>query len=523
MRDRLWRLLAFLVLGALFCPLIPALLALLRAACQPGVWVALLADRQLPQALLASLSATVISVGGALFLSSVVLASSWQSARWAWVQARLPWLLAIPHVAFASALLLVFAAGGLLSQSWLAWQPPGDPWGVGLGVALAIKESFFVLWVLIPALGRSRLGDLFLSGRTLGYSRWRCWWRLVLPRLKPELRWLTVTLAAWSLFVVDVALILGPGNPPTLSVLAWQWLSQPDPALQYQGLAACLLLMVCLAGLMLLVELAWRLPLPLPAPNRSFNRCGQLSARWMTGGLMRSALLCLAILALASVAVSRFSGQGSVWQFSFSAWQQVSLAPLGTTVTLALASAALGLLAVLVWLQAGGRGLFWLWLPLLLPVQPLVAGQYQLWLAGPGGYSWAAVLWSHLLWVVPYMALIIGPAWHQRDWRIAVSGRSLGLSPTRVRLTLELPQLARPLLAALAVGFAVSVAQYLPTLYLGGGRIITLTTEAVALSSGGDQRQLAVQSLLLCALVVVAFLVTYGLAMWLTRYRRGLA
>lgn len=30
----------------------------------------------------------------------------------------------------------------------------------------------------------------------------------------------------WSLSVVDVAIILGPGNPPTLAVISWQWLTQ---------------------------------------------------------------------------------------------------------------------------------------------------------------------------------------------------------------------------------------------------------------------------------------------------------
>jgi ABC-type uncharacterized transport system YnjBCD permease subunit len=39
------------------------------------------------------------------------------------------------------------------------------------------------------------------------------------------------------------------------------------------------------------------------------------------------------------------------------------------------------------------------------------------------------------------------------------------------------------------VGFSVSIAQYLPTLWLGAGRIPTLTSEAVALSSGGEAQR----------------------------------
>jgi hypothetical protein len=46
----------------------------------------------------------------------------------------------------------------------------------------------------------------------------------------------------------------------------------------------------------------------------------------------------------------------------------------------------------------------------------------------------------------------------------------------------------RPALLAFATGFSVSMAQYMPTLWLGAGRFATLTTETVALSSGAASR-----------------------------------
>ena len=56
--------------------------------------------------------------------------------------------------------------------------------------------------------------------------------------------------------------------------------------------------------------------------------------------------------------------------------------------------------------------------------------------------------------------------------------------------------LLAPILTAAAVGFAVSVGQYLPTLLIGGGRVETLTTEAVALAAGGDRRLIGVYALM---------------------------
>ena len=62
-----------------------------------------------------------------------------------------------------------------------------------------------------------------------------------------------------------------------------------------------------------------------------------------------------------------------------------------------------------------------------------------------------------------------------------------------------------PVLTAAAVGFAVSLGQYLPTLLIGGGRIETLTTEAVALSSGGNRRLIGAFAVLQLVLPAAAF------------------
>ena len=69
---------------------------------------------------------------------------------------------------------------------------------------------------------------------------------------------------------------------------------------------------------------------------------------------------------------------------------------------------------------------------------------------------------------------------------------------------------------------AVSVGQYLPTLFAGGGRFVTVTTEAVSLSAGGNYRLMAVHALL----QIVIPLAGFGLAAWLGwrvgLHRRGL-
>ena len=82
--------------------------------------------------------------------------------------------------------------------------------------------------------------------------------------------------------------------------------------------------------------------------------------------------------------------------------------------------------------------------------------------------------------------------------------------------------LLRPVLTAAAVGLAVSVGQYLPTLLIGGGRVETLTTEAVALSSGGNRRLIGAAALLQMALPALAFALALGLPALTFRHRRGM-
>ena len=80
------------------------------------------------------------------------------------------------------------------------------------------------------------------------------------------------------------------------------------------------------------------------------------------------------------------------------------------------------------------------------------------------------------------------------------------MSRSRIFWRIRLPILLRPVLTAAAVGFAVSIGQYLPTLLVGAGRWPTLATEAVALSSGGDRRVIGVYAILQLLLPAIGFL-----------------
>ena len=113
----------------IYLPLLPAAGVLFTPVLSLSSWQQLLADPQLPQAAAATFISTLIAVGGALLLTLLIIATLWPSPAWQRLASRLPWLLALPHVAFASAALLLFAEGGALYRLLPALSPIQDRYG----------------------------------------------------------------------------------------------------------------------------------------------------------------------------------------------------------------------------------------------------------------------------------------------------------------------------------------------------------------------------------------------------------
>lgn len=495
------------IMTAVYLPLVPATLSLLAPALRTTHWLALFDDPQLPQALLATLVSVSLAAFGALTIALLAILFLWPGAGWARLYSRLPLLLAIPHVAFATSMLLIFAEGGMLWQ-WLPFlnsQP--DRYGIGLGITLAVKESAFLLWILSALLSEKQLSQQVIVLDSLGYSRLQCLNWLVLPSIAPALGKAMLAVVAWSLSVVDVAIVLGPGNPPTLAVLSWQWLSQGDAEQQAKGALSSLLLVLLLFIFALVGYLFWRgWRSMIPAVNGIRLRFSSATiARPLVQLLPISGVVCALVLALCAN------------------YSSLNSEALSNSLQLGLISSVLGLLILFAWLEWGPQtGHRWVWLPIILPALPLVTGQYLLALyTGQDGLM-TTIIWGHLLWVMPWMLFVLKPAWQRIDPRLILIAQTLGWSRGRIFWRVKFPLLLRPALIAFAVGFSVSIAQYMPTLWLGAGRYPTLTTEAVALSSGGSTAILATQALWQLLLPLSVFVLTAFFAAWLGRFRQGL-
>ena len=210
-------------------------------------------------------------------------------------------------------------------------------------------------------------------------------------------------------------------------------------------------------------------------------------------------------------------------QWTVQAWRSVlgSSSALGTTLWLASTSALSALVLAVTLLEALPRrwhaafmalALVLLLVPALVWAWLLQKGALALGLDGSAGGLWLA----HTVTVWPYVLLSLQAPYAGVDGRLAAVAASLGRSRWAYLWQVQLPLLRGALAGAGAIGFAVSVAQFLPTLFVGGGRLSTVSTEALALSSGGQRSLVAAYALLQWVLPACAF----ALAWWLGRARR---
>jgi putative thiamine transport system permease protein len=150
-----------------------------------------------------------------------------------------------------------------------------------------------------------------------------------------------------------------------------------------------------------------------------------------------------------------------------------------------------------------------IYLPLLVPSIAFLFG--IVWVKEIIGVNavFSMVVVGHLLFVMPYVFLSLATSYRKLDLRYAKVAASLGCSPWSVFYSVKLPQLMPPILFSSALGLAISFSQYLPTLLLGGGRINTLTTEAVAIASGASRRISAVYVIIQLLLPAFGFILAW--------------
>ncbi len=494
---------------------------------------------------------TGVATTAIAFTLSLAFVASWVGTSvFARLQHMVSPLLSVPHAAVAFALAFLVSPAGFLLRLVSPWltgftRPPDwlvvhDPFALTMIAGLVVKEVPFLLLVMLAALPQVPVAEMRRLAAAFGYGRVAGFVYALAPAIYGQVRLAVYAVVAYASSVVDVAAILGPVLPAPLPVRLLGWMGDPDLSMRFVASAGALVqLAVTAVSLLLwfgLEKLVGGLAMAFCERGVRFRR-----DRW----LRRAALAGMALASgtvFAGIAVLALWSVAGLWQFpdvlparlTLGTWTSSlpgAAAPLWTTLLVGSLSTLAALLLTVGCLEneaetarrAGSRALFLIYLPLLVPQISFVFGLQVLMIVSGLDGSFPALVLVHLVFVLPYVFLSLADPWRSYDRRYDVVAASFGKSRATILLRVRLPMLLRAMLTAAAVGFAVSVGLYLPTVLIGAGRLTTVTTEAVALASGGNARLIGVYAFLQALLPFFGFAIASLVPALLFRNRRLLA
>lgn len=540
------------VIAGLYGTLLPAF-GHLPAAGQTGpnldAFRALLGWPGLWDAVRLSLTTGLIATGISLLIVMLITAG-WSGTRaFRTLERLLSPLLSVPHAAAAFGLAFLIAPSGWIARLFSPWltgwdRPPDllivqDEYGLAMTLGMITKEVPFLLLMTLAALGQADAQRSVTIAQALGYNRMTGWLKTVFPRVYAQIRLPVYVTLAYAMTVVDVAIILGPNTPSTLSVQIVKWMSDPDLTLRLQAAAGALLQLGLVIGALLFWKGGeWVVTLL----GRRWIMAGQRGradpvisgAALITGGISAVAILLgIGILGVWSIAAQWSFPDALPDAFTMRSWMRHGPGTwdaLRETAIIALFVTIFAIVLTIGCLEAEcrydlhltRRGLWLLYLPLLIPQVAFLPGLQIMFLNLGANTGRLPVMMAHLIFVLPYVYLSLADPYRAWDKRYATVAAALGTGAEGVLWRVRLPMLLRPILTAMAVGIAVSVGQYLATLLIGGGRVATLTTEALALSSGGDRRAIGVYALMQTGAALVPFALALFIPVLVWRNRKGL-
>ena len=489
---------------------------------KPGFW------HSLHLSLWIGLATTFLS----LVLVAGFFAANWGSPAFLRIQRFVSPLMSVPHAAVAFGLAFLIAPSGWIMRLCSPWatgfdRPPdwlivNDPMGYALLLGLILKEVPFLFLVGLSASSQINVDERLKLARSMGYGRIWGWVITVFPSLYKLMRLPVIAVIAYSTSVVDMAIILGPNFPAMLPVQLLRWMNDPELEMRFIAAAGA----VWQLGATLFAVLIWWLCEKII--GYAFRRAAIHGNRLAKDGWMRGAvsglLLVLVTISVLSFVILFLWSIAGFWrfpnalpdQFSLMRWMAnagMLIDPTLNALLIAALSTGIALVMSLGCLENEYRhnieftpgALRVLYLPLLVPQIAFLFGISTLLVRFGWDGQLAPVVFAHLLFVLPYVFLSVAAPFRQFDLRYLRVAAALGANQNTAFFTVRLPLLLKPILLATALGMAVSIAQYLPTLMIGAGRVETITTEAVALAAGGDRRLIGIYAMVQALLPAIGF------------------
>ncbi len=482
-----------------------------------------------------SIFTALFSTFVAYWLSIFAIIYSQQSKSFNFLKRIIAPIIAAPHITVAVGILFLIQPSGWLFRiisPWLTgWLTPPDLnimpdlYGLSLIVGLIVKELPFLLLIGFAVVKQVNVSHYKQQVSSLGYGPISGWFHIIHPMVASRMRLSVLIVLCFSISVVDMALILAPSTPAPLAVKIFNWYQSPNINNQLIAASGAVYLLL----ITLLCCFFWvSCGLGMKVVFRFLSYRGvRLSVNFFSKKLIMipilSAIMLILMIGVLGILSASLWAFVEVWKFpdllpqkwGLKFWQngiEAYVNPIANTLIVGFVTSAVALISALIWLEHSENSIsrsaeILIYLPLLIPQTGFLFGMQILliWLEADGLYL--TVIWAHYLFVFPYVLLTLGPIWKRFDIRFEFLGASLGYGKMKRLWHIKIPLMVVPIITSFTIGFSVSSALYLPTIFAGNGSFLTLTTESVTLALNASRQAAGIAALLQMMLPLLVFII----------------
>jgi len=164
-----------------------------------------------------------------------------------------------------------------------------------------------------------------------------------------------------------------------------------------------------------------------------------------------------------------------------------------------------------------GQGALDVYLVIPLTMPEIVVGSSLLTLFLDLGWNrgFTTIVLAHIMFQVSFVALTVKARVRGFDWSLEDAAMDLGANPTRTFLRVTLPLILPGIVAAAMLSFALSLDDYIITLFTAGNEVQTYPLRV----AGAQRAELPVQINVLATMVLVGSLLVIGLSAAWQRWR----
>ena len=489
------------------------------------------------KSIILSLFTGLVSTLLALFFSQAILLYLFKTRAYNYIKIIISPLIALPHITMAIGLIFLFSPSGLffrLISPWLTGfdRPPNifimpDEYGLFLILGLILKEIPFFILVSLSALQEFSAKKIFDLGKSLQNSNLSSWCILIFPLIYKKIRFVIFIVIAFTASVVDMSLILAPSTPSTLAIRILQTYQSSDADSLF--IASNLALIQLFIIIILL--LFWMVLEKIVSYKLSFIFFMKILS-FKTFFIKKIVILTSVILfflSILGIISSLIWGLSANWYFPnffpksltldvFTNFYNENKSIIFISIFISFIVSLISSLLTIIWVELIEilkiKKIYFEWIifiPLFIPqISFLIGLQSFIILFDFDSYLLPLII-IQLFYVIPYSFIILAPSLREIKKEIIIVATSLGKNRLQRLLSIKIPIVMSSLLTSFAIGMLVSFSLYTPVYFFGGGRITTLTVEALNLALSGSRQDLGVATFFqiiipILILITVAYL-----------------